>query len=84
MRKKWTQSHCVHFLKVFFNTFYYRCVLNILFLVYLQARKTTFRPLLVFIRCKVSSFISHDARITPSSTYTFHSTKIQKSTRHNF
>ena len=60
-----------------------RCVLKILFLGYLQVRKNTFRPLFVFNRCKVSSLISHDARITPSSTYTFHSTKIQKSPRQN-
>ena len=61
-----------------------RCVLKILFWGYLQVRKNTFRPLFVFIRCKVASLISHDARIPPSSTYTFHSTKIQKSPRHNF
>ena len=66
------------------NCDHLRCVLIILFWGYLQVRKNSFRPLFVFIRCKVSSLISHDARITPSSTYTFHSTKIQKSTRHNF
>ena len=60
-----------------------RCVLKILYWDNYKSVRILLRSLFVFIRCKVSSLISHVARITPSSTYTFHSTKIQKSTRHN-
>ena len=43
----------------------------------------TFRSLFAFIRRKISSFIRHVARYTPSSTYILLSPKSQKPPRHN-